>query len=103
MKTSGQELRNLGIIILILGFAGGTASVAHASMKEMKMYKEAFPGVKVKCVDCHVAQSPKKDDGQHEVNEYSKAVAVAAGDVGVSAEAYKKVGTVEDFAAKNKK
>ncbi len=39
---------------------------AHADMKEMKTYKEAFPDSKPKCVDCHAMAMPKKDDGQHE-------------------------------------
>ena len=73
---------------------------AQASLTQMKAYKEAFPDAKVKCIDCHTDEHPKKDDGQHEVNDYGKAVVKAAGSQKPTADNYKSVGTVEDFAKK---
>ena len=68
-------------------------------MKQMKIYKEAFPDAKVKCVSCHADAMPKKDDGQHEMNDYGKAVVDKAAQDGaeVTADTYKAVGTIEDF------
>lgn len=80
-------------------------SVAQADMKEMKTYKEAFPDVKVKCVDCHKDAMPKKDDGMHDVNAYGEAViaeakkAAAQDDAKPTVETYKSVGKIEDFKA----
>lgn len=82
-------------------------STASADMKQMKAYKEAYPDTKPKCIECHDSALPKKDDGQHENNEYGKAIvaeakaeAAAAGiteEALPTVEAYKKVGKIEDF------
>ena len=91
---------------VILGLAVAAfvfTSVARADMKEMKIYKETYPGAKVKCVDCHADAMPKKDDGKHELNAYGKAVIdeakkeAAKDAVHSTTETYKKVGKVEDF------
>ena len=79
---------------------------AQAGMKDMKIYKEAYPDAKIKCIDCHVDAMPKKDDGKHEMNAYGKAViaesqkAGAKADVSPTADIYKKVGKIEDFKKK---
>ena len=94
-------------LAVLLGLAAGAfvfTSVAQADMKEMKTYKEAFPEAKVKCVDCHKDAMPKKDDGKHELNAYGTAVVAEAkkevkdaAEVKPTADAYKKVGKIEDF------
>ena len=74
---------------------------AFANLKMIKAYKEAFPEAalsKPVCLNCHVDEKPKKDDGQHEWNDYGKAVkAIAASP---TADDFKKLGTIEDFSKK---
>ncbi len=71
---------------------------ALADLKEMQAYKEAYPGAKPKCANCHAQEHPKKADGQHELNDYGKAVLNAAGkDTKPTADTYKKVGSMENF------
>ena len=53
------------------------SNAAEASINMIKAYKEAFPDAHPKCINCHVDEKPKKEDGQHENNEYGKAVKVA--------------------------
>lgn len=79
-------------------------SVAQADMKEMKIYKEAYPDAKVKCVDCHKDAMPKKDDGKHDMNAYGEAVMAeakkeATAEAKPTVDTYKKVGKIEDFKA----
>jgi hypothetical protein len=78
-------------LALVLGMA-----TAQANMKEMKVYKEAFPGATIKCIDCHADAMLKKDAGKHELNAYGKAVVKREATVDM----YKKLGTVEDFKKK---
>jgi len=78
------------------------AAPARADLKEIKKYKEAFPDAKPKCINCHVDEKPKKDDGQHDPNDYGKAVLKAAQDAKAeegkpTADTYKKAGAIEDF------
>ena len=76
------------------------AASAQADMSQIKVYKNAFnPDNGPKCIDCHVDKMPKKD-GAHELNDYGKAVAKAAGTNSPTADHYKSVGTIEDFAKK---
>ncbi len=86
------------IAVIFLGFVLWVGS-AQADMKEMNFYKEAFPGAKIKCGDCHVNALPKKEDGKHELNAYGKAAMDEAAKTGakVMADTFKKVGKVEDF------
>ena len=61
-----------------LGFLGLFAFVmlnspAQANFNMIKAYKEAYPDAHPKCINCHVDEKPKKDDGQHEWNDYGKA------------------------------
>ena len=73
---------------------------AQADMVQIKAYKEAFPDTKLKCINCHADEHPKKDDGQHENNDYGKAAVTAAKAVDLdkpNADIYKKIGTIEDF------
>ena len=89
------------ILFIVLGLMFGMAT-AQANMKEIKIYKEAYPDAKIKCMDCHVDAMPKKDAGKHEMNNYGKAViaATAKPDVSPTVDTFKKMGTIEDF--KNK-
>jgi hypothetical protein len=73
-------------------------AMAQANMKDIKIYKEAFPDSKIKCLDCHVDAMPKKDAGKHELNDYGKAV--VAENAQPTADTYKKVGKFEDFKKK---
>ncbi len=97
MKTT-----RLGIFT---GFAAAAlfilAPQAHADLKQMKAYKEAYPDSKLKCVDCHAEAKPSKDDGQHELNDYGKTVkALVKPEVAPTADEYKKAGKIEDFTKK---
>lgn len=90
------------IFIVLAGFILWAIPV-RASMTEIKAYKDAYPDAKPKCIDCHVDKMPKKDDGQHELNDYGKAVIKAAQAAKLdkpTADTYKTVGTIEDFAKK---
>ena len=71
-----------------------------ANIAQIKAYKEAYPDTKPKCINCHVAEHPKKDDGQHDPNDYGKAVVKAAGTEKPTADTYKTVGTIENFGKK---
>ncbi|MBF0593628.1 MAG: hypothetical protein HQL22_01525 [Candidatus Omnitrophica bacterium] len=101
MKTST-------LITTVFGLIAGVfllTSTAHADLKQMKAYKEAYPDTKPKCIDCHVADLPKKDDGAHDNNDYGKAVMAEAkktakdpaAEVIPTADAYKAAGTIENF------
>ena len=101
-------IKNLRSMVIFSGVAIGVlvfSVAAQADIKEVKKYKEAFPEAKVKCIDCHVSKLPKKDDGQHEWNDYGKAVLAeaqkeAAQKVETTAETYKQAGKIEDFQKK---
>jgi len=85
------------ILFLILsGFIFG-AIPAQAGLPQIKAYKEIYPEAKPKCIDCHVDKMPKKVDGQHELNQYGKAVVKAAGVQKPSSSTYKTIGKIEDF------
>ncbi|MBF0618822.1 MAG: hypothetical protein HQL19_01510 [Candidatus Omnitrophica bacterium] len=92
-------------VFVLLVFAVGMflvgAAPAQANIKMMKAYKEAYPDAKIKCISCHVVAMPKKDDGQHDMNDYGKAVVDAAAkdnaDKVPTADTFKKVGTIEQF------
>ncbi len=89
-------------LVIVLGVLTGfllTAVLAHANLKETKKYKEAFPETKPKCINCHMDEKPKKDDGQHDPNDYGKAVIKAASEPTV--DTYKQVGKIEDFKKKD--
>jgi hypothetical protein len=98
MKKGMILLIGLGLVLWIVP--------AQAGMKDMKIYKEAYPDAKIKCIDCHVDAMPKKDDGKHEMNDYGKAVmaesqkAGAKPDVSPTVDMYKAVGKIEDFKKK---
>lgn len=94
MKVSNLQLT----VILATGLVFALGSIyAKADLKQIKAYKEAFADAKPKCIECHVDEKPKKDDGQHEANDYGKAVVKAAGTEKPTAETYKTVGKIEDF------
>ncbi len=75
----------LGFVVLLFGI-----SSVHADVKQIKLYKEAFPSEKPKCMVCHLDKIPKKDEGKHELNEYG--LKVQKGNAVPDAETYKKVG-----------
>ncbi|MBI2094726.1 MAG: hypothetical protein HYT89_00980 [Candidatus Omnitrophica bacterium] len=77
-------------VAAVFSFTGSPA--AWANVKQVKIYKEAFPDEKPKCAHCHADEKPKKEDGQHELNEYGKKVLQAKTGETPDAEAYRKVG-----------
>lgn len=90
------EIKKFQMVILVMGvFIWVSTIPAQASLKQIKLYKEAFPDAKPKCIECHVDEKPKKDDGQHEANDYGKAI--MSTDKEPTADTYKKVGKIEDF------
>ncbi|MBF0478232.1 MAG: hypothetical protein HQL26_01990 [Candidatus Omnitrophica bacterium] len=93
----GQKRFLIMVCFGILGAAGLIlyAVTAQARLKDIKMYREAFPDAKVKCLDCHMDEKPSKDDGKHELNDYGKAVIKENPDP--TGETFKKIGKIEDF------
>lgn len=79
--------------VLVAFFVALFAGVSHADIAQIKVYKEAYPDSKPKCIDCHTAALPKKD-GDHELNDYGKKVKALADKP--TAEEYKKAGSIED-------
>ncbi len=94
MKATGQQSNIIMAVAAGLFFLAGIVP-AQADIKEIKKYKEAFPESKPKCVECHLQEKPKKDDGQHEMNDYGKAVLEKAKET--TADTYKELGKIEDF------
>lgn len=88
-----RKIKFLFIATMFLVFL--IVSNAHADLKQIKFYKEAFPQAKPKCIECHVQEKPKKDDGMHDPNDYTKAVLEKSKEP--TAKTYKEVGKVEDF------
>ncbi len=87
----------IGLVVLAGVAVWSTAALA--SMTDVKLYKEAFPGAKIKCIDCHTAAIPKKDSAG--LNAYGDAVMKQAGEEKkTTVEVYTAVGTVEDFSKK---
>lgn len=80
----------IGVLSFIFVFALTCVSPAFANVKMIKAYKEAYPDEKPKCQHCHVSEKPKKDEGQHEMNEYGKKVLEIAKEP--TAETYKAAG-----------
>lgn len=97
MKTINRYFKN--VLALGLGIVWIMRILpAHADITQIKAYKEVFPEAKPKCIECHVDAMPKKADGQHDPNDYGKAVVAAAEkDAKPTAETYKKVGAIENF------
>ena len=102
---SVSQFRGTMMVIFGTALVLGISSAAHADMKQVKTYKEAFPDATVKCIGCHTDAMPKKD-GPHDVNDYGKAVMAEAqkaapqtaeADLKPTAADYQKAGKVEDF------
>ena len=111
-----MSIKSMKLMVLFLIVTVGVvflSATAQADIKQIKAYKEAFPEAKLKCIDCHVTALPKKEDGQHENNDYGKAVLVEAQkeaakveaakeeaaeeEVKPTADTYKTVGKIEEF------
>ena len=93
---TGKNVKIAGVLMAAvcgLVFSGK----AQANLNMIKEYKIAYPDTKLKCIDCHTAALPKKDDGQHDWNDYGLAVKKAAGDQKPTADTFKAVGKIEDF------
>ena len=96
MKIVNNPLQKIMMLGMLIGLVFWSVS-ARADMAQIKAYKETYPDAKPKCIDCHVDKMPKKDDGQHELNDYGKAVVKSAGTVKPTADTYKTIGKIEDF------
>lgn len=81
------------VLMLLVGVFLVWCFKAQADVEQMKAYKEAFPGAKIKCIDCHTDAIPKKDAGKHELNAYGKKVVEAAAKPTV--DTYKTAGEAE--------
>ncbi len=84
------------VILLVFG-----VSQAQADMAQIKAYKEAFPDAKLKCINCHTSDQPKKEQGKHDSNAYG--LKVKEVNPKPTAETYKTVGKIEDFKPQGKK
>ncbi|MDE2008666.1 MAG: hypothetical protein KGJ09_01150 [Candidatus Omnitrophica bacterium] len=83
---------------VVLSFTFGLvlwSAAARADFAQIKAYKAAYPDSRPKCIDCHVDRMPKKADGQHDPNDYGKAVIKAAGAQKPTADTYKQVGPIK--------
>ncbi len=61
-------------VVVGLFLVAGLSSPVHANVKQIKAYKEAYADTKPKCIHCHTLEKPKKEDGEHDLNEYGKKV-----------------------------
>lgn len=77
--------------LLAVAALSAVASTAWATVEQVKLYKEAYPDTKPKCIDCHVDKLPKKD-AAHDLNEYGKKVAAIKAEP--DAETYKQAGPI---------
>jgi|GEM_PF-991971 len=68
---------NLKFLVLAGASVFMFSTAAQANLNMIKAYKEAFPDAHPKCINCHVDEKPKKEDGQHDNNEYGKAAKAA--------------------------
>jgi hypothetical protein len=98
IKGGYMKISNVLISVFVGVFVFLLATLSWADLAQIKVYKEAFPGSKPKCIDCHVMALPKKD-GEHTLNDYGSKVKALAETITV--EEYKKAGSIED--SKNKK
>ena len=81
------------IWVLFAVFLLTLTGLSHANTKEIKVYKKAFEVDKApKCIACHVAEKPKKDDGNTELNEYGKKVQAVKEEI--DEESFKAVGPI---------
>jgi hypothetical protein len=86
------------ILWVMAALVVGWGFTAFANLEQQKLYKEAFPDAKPKCVTCHVDAIPKKDEGKHDWNAYGQAIKAKAGEgVKPTVDAYKAVGPAEKF------
>lgn len=85
---------------MVPAFVLSLCSFVAANPAEIKLYKEAYPDAKPKCINCHTIALPKKD-GDHELNAYGKKVTSI--DAKPTAETYQKAGSIEDFESSNEK
>ncbi|MCB9757670.1 MAG: hypothetical protein H6753_04505 [Candidatus Omnitrophica bacterium] len=88
-----MKISSLLISVFVGVFVLSLATLGRADLAQIKVYKEAFPGSKPKCLDCHTMALPKKD-GDHGLNDYANKVKALAETITV--EEYKKVGSIED-------
>lgn len=84
-----QFISVLALALVVFGFG----ALAHADIAQIKIYKEAYPDSKPKCISCHASALPKKD-GDHELNDYGKKVKSLAEKP--TAEDYKKAGSADE-------
>ena len=71
---SKKALFSLTLFPVIVFLAILLSVPAWANIKQIKAYKEAYPDEKPKCAYCHAVEKPKKEDGQHDLNDYGKKV-----------------------------
>ncbi len=105
---------NLKFLVLIVASMFVLSNVAQANFNMIKAYKDAFPDTHPKCINCHVDEKPKKEDGQHENNDYGKAAQAAVeadtatakaateskispDDLKLLSDKFSKLGSIEDF------
>jgi len=82
------------LAVLLMLFAAGPAP---ASLKEFKVYKNAFPDAqKPSCMTCHVDKAPKKD--ARDLNAYGEKIKeTMAGAEVATEEMLQSIGAKEDF------
>ena len=86
-------MKNIFSMLLVTISIFAFSALAQADIAQIKIYKEAYPEAKPKCISCHTSALPKKD-ADHELNDYGKKVKSLAEKP--TAEEYKKAGPVED-------
>ena len=104
-----MEMKKIFGLLIAGGFL--LTGVARADLAIQKAYKEVYSDSHPKCASCHTDAMPKKADGQHELNEYGKALqkelkGAGVGNVPTADDSAKinaaitKVGKIEDFKGK---
>ena len=100
MKTTNGFLGKTVMACALLSFLFWVVP-ASADLAQIKAYKEINLDAKPKCIECHLDEHPKKEDGKHDPNAYGAFVIAASKKAGLdkpTADTYKSVGTIEDFA-----
>ncbi len=90
-----MKLGQIGI--LTLGLMTAFAGQSLANVGQFKLYKAAFPDVKMQCNYCHAADKPTKD--AHELNAYGLKAKELSGVEMPTQEIYQNLGRSEDFKA----
>ncbi len=94
---NSAKVRQIGILTSTIMIA--LAGQSFANVEQFKLYKKAFPDVKMQCNYCHAVDKPTKD--AHELNAYGLKAKELSGAEAPTQEIYQQLGRSEDFKAED--